>query len=270
MGERSEEQAEELEFIPWSQLVDSPQSQAPRLIYVAAAAVLALGVGAWLAPRVLETETERTPPPVTDVPVSTRSGQQESLLSESLRQSAVVREDEPLDHIRGFEEGSTFRALAVAEIFVHDYFTRDLDANRESDLAAWGMEHTEAKGSSYVEWARAYAAERHDDGWSVDVAFRVITSTGGAFVRQPIRFVTQTVGLDGQPDALPTAAEHTLAGSLIGPELMDVPGAIGAAALESISVWGEQVETVGGYETTNGWDVVVELATGAQVVVPIS
>lgn len=269
MGERSDEHAEELEFIPWSQLVDSPPSQAPRLIYVAAAAVLALGVGAWLAPRVLENEIGDTPPPAAEPSVPTTKALQEPPQLESDLQAAVAGDD-IVERIGEFDGGSSVAVLAVAEIFVHDYFTRDLDANRESDLAAWGMEHTEAKGSSYVEWARAYAAERHGDGWSVGVAFRVITSTGGAFVRQPIRFVTQTVGLDGQPDALPTATDHTLAGSLLGPELMDVPVAIGAAALESISVWGEQGETVGGYETMNGWDVVVELATGAQVVVPIS
>ncbi|NND14576.1 MAG: hypothetical protein HKO10_11490 [Acidimicrobiia bacterium] len=275
MGEHSDEHAEELEFIPWSQLVDSHASRAPRLIYVAAAAVLALGVGAWLAPRVLGNNIEVTPLPAADTPASTSRAALQPAQPEPADRPVVAGDDGSLDGISGLGEGSAFEALAVAEIFVHDYFTRDLDVNRETDLAVWGVvdaraDDARADASEYVEWARAYAAEPHDDGWSVEVAFRVITSSGGTFVRQPIRFVTQNVGVDGQPVALPVATKHALVGGINARELVEVPAAIAVEALEAISFWGEQGEPVGGYETEHGWDVVVELSTKARVVVPIS
>lgn len=266
MSDRPDHDAEEMDFIPWSRLVDDNGPGAPRLVYVAAAAVLALGVGAIAAPRLLRSDV---PASTLDIPAETVSAAVQPDATESRPVPSEVPASAPVASNLVGDEARRAKVAAVAEIFVQDYFTRDLDPNRALDLATWEIEPGPQETSTYVEWARTVEIEAHDADWSVDVAFRVITSVDGTFVRQPIRFVTQRVDAGEQPVGLPVVAHRQLAASQVPTSFLEVPAEIGAEAVQALDPSWQHAEPREGYETENGWDVVMELSDGARVVVSV-
>ncbi len=262
-----EHEAEEVDFIPWSQLIQDKGPQVPRLIYVASAAVLAVAVGVMAAPRLL--------PAGTGAPLATEQGEvaQPVVPLSDVTSSEEGRDDSVEPVSPPSPEPDPAPAVAVAEIFVQDYFTRDGDPNRQDDLAVWNIEAGETSGESYVEWARATGVESDSDGFTVQVAFRVVAATDTGFVRRPLRFVHQRVGLDGALLGLPTAVPSGTLGSLepasIAPGVFGhVPPEIAAEAVAALASWAA-AQPLGGRETTEGWEVVVSLPDGSEVVVPV-
>lgn len=266
-----EHDAEEVDFIPWSQLIHDKGPEVPRLIYVASAAVLAIAAGIVAAPRLLPAST--APPPALEQgevvePVVALSDETTSEADGEDSAEAVAPPSPPL-----LPAPDLALAMAVAEIFIQDYFTRDGDPNRKNDLAAWNIEADEAAATSYVEWARAIGVESDPDGFAVQVAFRVVTATDSGFLRRPLRFVRQRIGpagtLLGLPTALPSGSvghvdPTTVAAGAFG----HLPPEIAAQAVVALESW-EEAEPLGGRETGEGWEVVAALPDGSEVVVSI-
>lgn len=274
--------AEEADFVPWSQLVGEDGPNVPRLIYVAAAAVLALAVGIMLAPRVFSAPSdagvfsEATEPEsiAQSVPAEVDSVELERAPAAPVAGPPIPAELSGDLSEGGLSEigGPSQRVLAVAEIFVHDYFTHDGDSNRQEDLASWGIE-TKASAEPeelrvYVEWARSVAADASGDDWDVEVAFRTISSDSDQFKRDPIRVVSVLLSVDGEVMSLPRIDDSKVTTVLPNAPLFEAPPEIAADALEIAQEWGE-LSVEGALETPEGWDVLVRTGGGAVIRVPV-
>ncbi|NNC93687.1 MAG: hypothetical protein HKN80_14480 [Acidimicrobiia bacterium] len=248
---------EHFDSIPWSSLIPQRQDR-PWLVYVAAAAVVALVVGV-LAARNLQSASQ----PLDPVEVATED------LVESVASpptSRLITEADLQADIQHGEAGAVAAAMR-AEWFVTDYFTRDGAGGRQAELAgALGRPApaTEAEITTYVEWARAWDAAAESDGrYRVAVAFRSITATDAGFVRDIAKGVAVRVQVaaDGGsrvvdlPEPIEMPSSPVLA-ALASPE--PTPEWVATKALDQAASWGESATVVEGITDGGYWRVLIE------------
>ncbi|MGH8937342.1 MAG: hypothetical protein ACRDXD_13950 [Acidimicrobiia bacterium] len=262
--------AEEVEFIPWSDLVARHQESRPWLAYLVAGAVVAAALGAVGARAVWRPEATATPtsasavaeevpapPPVTTLP----------LYSEA-------------DLLAGSDDRDHQWAATRAEWFVTDYFTADAEPGGSTAVRAALPEggplppfpqDDPGGGLSYVEWARAFRVERLGEGlFRVAVAYRALGAPAeGAFRRLPVRAVevVVAVGPDGASAVTDLPAPAPLPADLEPggwpAEGAPAPPAVLEAALAQASEWGESPEVLSSTGAGAGWRVVVSVADSA-------
>ncbi len=190
---------EEHEEIPWAMLVDQEHRSRSRMLYLVAAAILIVVVAVaavrWVDSRrhgELPAAAVEIVAPTTLPPVSTTA-----LLSEA---DLVGRDD----------SAGRRAAIVRAEWFVTDYFTMDGSPAPEL-IGAFPNDATlpelpQLAGTSavsYVEWARAYAARSHEDGYVVTVVFRTLyENEEQRYERSPVRAVDVIVLVDDHLTAI--------------------------------------------------------------------
>jgi len=201
--DRVGDEHEELEQIPWSELMTGGGDGPRRLVYLAAGAIAALALG-MLVGRALWTPgtassvpdpavavttvpateppaaTTVTVPPVTTTPATTTPATTTPSTTvadaASSTTTAATVPDPPVLYseadLRAVPEDVFVRAAAArAEWFVTDFFTADLEPTGSGDVLTAlpagidlpAMPQDSAEGLSYVEWARAFGVERVDD-----------------------------------------------------------------------------------------------------------
>ena len=263
---------EQFESIPWSSLIAQTNDR-PWLVYVAAAAVVALVVGL-LAARSL-----RSPATVAAVAVPTS---RPSTVETTTLTSRPVTEADLQAEIQPSDDGAAAAAMR-AEWFVTDYFTRDAAGGRDTELEGALGRAPPVVGpdvTTYVEWARAWKTEPEGDGrYRVSVAFRSITDTEIGFERGLVQAVAVSVlvGPAGGTRVidLPAPASLPVAPDLAdGPAPMPLPDTIVAQALELAGAWGENATVLQGTNLDGIWRVLVaatdEHGTEWSLVVPVT
>jgi len=247
---------EHLEAIPWSQLMVEAKSDRPLLIYVAAAALLALAVGVAVA-RGLGRSTVAEPAPVVSTPVAKEEPATPDPISEADLRAPLAP--------TGVGAGAV---IARAEWFVADYFTLDGAGDRLSALQealGWRPPAMPGGPTTYVEWARAWDSVELGDGrYRVLVAYRAISSLDGVFTRGPARAVAVIIqlGVDGgtrvvdlpEPVQIPPGPASTVIAASD-----PVPDEIAELARDLARSWSDDVAVVGGSEHEEAWRVVVEV-----------
>ena len=228
----------------------------PLLVYVAAAAVLALTVGVAVA-RGLGRSTTATAP-IALTPVTS----QEAVFAEPPITEADLRA--PLLPT----EAGVLAVIPRAEWFVADYFTADGAGDRLAvleDALGWSPPAAEISSTTYVEWARAWDSMELSDGrYRVLVAYRAISNLNGTFTRGPVRGVAVSVqlGADGGtrvidlPEPVPLPPEPAAATAA---DAEPVPESIAESARELARSWSDDVAVVGGSELDDAWRVVIEV-----------
>lgn len=249
---------EEHEEIPWSMLVEHDRRSRSRMLYIAAAVIVALVVIV-AAVRWVDGHRHGIDPAETVIPVVTTTippAPPTTLVSEA----DLMAVDSSIDHLA---------AIARAEWFVTDYFTIDGAAVPEF-LAAFPddavlPELPQSSGEpavSFVEWARATALATHGDGYVVTVLFRTLyENTEQRFERSPVRAVDVIVIVDGQRTAvadLPIPVEAPVAHGLSGwPQPSgDATEAAIASALEYAGVFTENPALIDSGGSGTEWRVV--------------
>ena len=234
------------------------KSDRPLLIYVAAAALLALAVGIAVA-RGLGRSTVAEPAPVVSTPVAKEEPAGPDPISEADLRAPLAP--------TGVGAGAV---IARAEWFVADYFTLDGAGDRLATLQealGWRPPAMPSGPTTYVEWARAWDSVELGDGrYRVLVAYRAISSLDGVFTRGPVRAVAVVVqlGVDGgtrvadlpEPVQIPPPGPLPTVTTAADP----VPEEIAELARELARAWSDDVAVVGGSEHEEAWRVVVEVA----------
>jgi hypothetical protein len=210
---------EELEHIPWSELMAGDEPENRRLLYLGAGLVAALAVG-MLVGRSLwpsggpgpvtiaaDTVTEQTtsatastavettvPATVTTAPAVQPDTTTIEVTTTTIEPTTTLPSAEPpvlyseADLRTVPEEAFVRAAIARAEWFVTDYFTADSEDNGVADILGALPAGTELPpmpqeqdvGVTYVEWARAFRVEPEGDGrYTVAVMFRSLASPEG-------------------------------------------------------------------------------------------
>lgn len=225
---------EELEHIPWSELMADTRPDPRRFVSLGAGvlAVLAIGV---IAGRALSSPDTPDPVVVADagepaptqttvaeattvvpVPVETTASAVTTTTPEPAGLPTTTAPPDPSPplyteaDLRAVPEEAFVRAaVARAEWFVTDYFTADSEENGVSDILGALLPGTElptmpqevASAITYVEWARAFRVEAEGDGvYTVGVLFRSLaTAESDVYYRTRMRAVevTVAVGVDG-------------------------------------------------------------------------
>ncbi|RPI23796.1 MAG: hypothetical protein EHM57_03480 [Actinobacteria bacterium] len=273
---------EEFEHIPWSTLAVREDDRRTRLLYLAAAvaAALVLGIVAarWLAgprhgadPAAAEEATVTTAAPMDTLPqpVATTT----SLLSEA-------------DLLAAPPGGGEQMAVMRAEWFITDYFTVDGSPRAVEDLRGAFVDgavipalpqEDPASGTTYVEWARAFAVAPFSPGlFTVSVAFRgIYLADGGVFRRGPVRAADVLVAVgDGRsgiaelPSPIPVPPASTL--SVAPPPSGEAPPGVAEAALDFAWVFDAEPELISAAGTESEWRVVVGLHDGSGIVFPVA
>jgi len=248
---------EHFDSIPWSSLIPQDRDR-PWLVYVAAGAVVALVVGV-LAARSVRSASPRLDP----VPVATTEPNHANAFPPPSR---PITEADLRAEIPPGQAGAEAAAMR-AEWFVTDYFTQDGAGGRQAELAgALGrpLPANDSDITTYVEWARAWAAVPEGDGrFRVSVAFRSITATEAGFVRDLARAVAVRVQVaaDGGTRIvdLPEPAELPPAPVLAVPPAPEaVPASIATRALDRAATWGEGATVVEGINDNGSWRILIE------------
>lgn len=204
---------EEVETIPWSNLVIEPEPRFDRrwIAYAAVGAALVMAIagfraisgGSQPAPRV----AAQVPPTPTTAP-----------------EAGMVVSEEDLRSGIGNETG---HIALRAEWFVTDFFTSDGSSETErsiraalhptaqaADIAAI---RSESSTGTFVEWSRTLEVSRDGAGYRAVVAYRSLTRVGSDYRREPVRAVEVGIQvLDGVPliSSLPVEVEGFWEGSV--------------------------------------------------------
>jgi hypothetical protein len=237
--EQADAETETYEHIPWSQLTLSSSSDRGKWMYVVAGLLVVAAIGAVIARMVWRPEVAVALPttlPTSSQPAATEppdSPPEPVLYSEADLMAAVV----PQDVAR--------RAAATAERFLRQW-TSPVDG-------PW----------TYVEWATADKVEDLGDGlFRVRMVFQLLHGGTEGTVRLPVEAAEVTVKIEGEAanvidGPIPAQVVQTV---VVEPaaEPADLPDALGAAALETASVWGSPTILNGGL-VDDLWRVVVEI-----------
>lgn len=279
---------EEFEQIPWSNLVAEHRGQRVKLLYLAAAVIVAAVIGfvgiRWLSgPQHGPVPGDAAPTTVADdgnhpagasPPVSTpASAAVADSISEADLQAAAPNSDAAVARMR-------------AEWFVTDFFTVDgspataVDVARafvaDASIPPLPQEAHEEDDVSFVEWARAYGIDAlASDRYLVDVAFRSIHRSGGeTFQRGPVHAVAVTVVVaDG------AAAIAELPIPIVPPQPGDLAGwwsglpaaeGVGAAALEYGRLFDADPELIEAAESDGTWRAVLTIGDGSGIRWPVA
>jgi hypothetical protein len=266
---------EELEHIPWSELMAGDQPETRKLMYVGAGIVAALAFGmlvgralwspggaeavAVVADTVAEQTTSTAAAMTVESTVETSSTvvtapAPEPAASAEPTTTAVAETEPPVMYseadLRTVPEDAFVRtAMARAEWFVTDYFTADSGENSVSDILGALPAGTELPpmpqdggfGVTYVEWARAFRVEPRGDGvYTVAVLYRSLASPeGDAYYRVRMRAVevTVAVGPDGGTTVLDLPSPLSIPqGPPVSPRFTESIAPPGDVAAEAVAV----------------------------------
>jgi len=281
-----DDQHEEVESIPWGELLASSDDGRRRALYLVAGAVGALVLG------VVMTRALSSPPPPQPAPAPVATTVPATLaipIAPALTVPAVPPGSTSTTttlaapvlyaeaDLMAFPPDLSARAAVTrAEWFVTDYFTADLEPNGTADLRGAlpaGVELPEMPqdvvvGLSYVEWARAFRVEERADGvYLVAVAYRLLGAPPErGFQRLAVRAVEVRVAVSDaggsvvldlpSPVALPagpTPEPWPTVGEV--PPQAVVDGAMGAAG-----GWGSEHRLLGVFRIAGGWRVMLTAA----------
>jgi len=282
-----DDQHEEVEQIPWGELLASNDDGRRRVLYLAAGALGALVLGVVVtralsspaapqpvpAPVAVAATTVATVPVQATVPATVPAPPPVTTTTTTVVAPVLYTEAD----LMAFPPDLSARAaVARAEWFVTDYFTADLEPNGTADLRGAlpvGVELPEmpqdmAIGLSYVEWARAFRIEEEADGsYRVAVVYRLLGAPPErGFQRLPVRAVEVRVAVSGtggsvvldlpSPIALPAgpSPEPWPTVGEIPPQVV-VDGALGSAA-----GWGSEHRLLGTFRVAGGWRVMLSAA----------
>ncbi len=282
-----DDQHEEVEHIPWGELLASNDDGRRRALYLAAGALGALVLGVVVtralsspaAPQPVEVpvavvETTTSVPTTVTVLVAVPATDPPTTTTTTTVPAPVLYTEADL---MAFPSDLGSRAaVARAEWFVTDYFTADLEPNGTADLRGAlpagvdlpEMPQDAAIGLSYVEWARAFRVEEDGDGsYRVGVVYRLLGAPPEqGFQRLAVRAVEVRVAVSESggsvvldlpspvavpagptPEGWPTVGE-------IPPQVV-VDGAMTAAA-----GWGSEQRLLGTFRVAGGWRVMLSAA----------
>ena len=275
-----DQEHEEVESIPWSELLSQQPERRRRMIYLASGAIGAMVLGilvarTWMSPSVASV-------PVAPADSTLAAGTSAVTTSTSLLAGPLPTIPVPVPlyseaDLMAFPSGTEERAaVARAEWFVTDYFTADLEPNGSADVLVAlpaGVDLPElpqdtASALSYVEWARAFRVDEADLGvYRVGVVYRALGAPPDrGFYRLPVRAVEVTVAVSSRggsvvvdlptPVPMPAAPEPDPWPVTEGePPAEVVEGAIAAAA-----GWGSEPRLVVAQPVSEGWRVVLTMA----------
>jgi len=280
-----DDQHEEVEHIPWGELLTSPDDGRRRMIDLAAGALGAVVLGMVLArlfssapdpaPVAVEAPVATAAPQVSvvTVPVAVPETTSATTTSTTVPAPILYRE---ADLMAFPPEWEARAAAARAEWFVTDFFTADLEPNGVADVRGAlpagvmlpEMPQDGAVGLSYVEWARAAWVEAGPDGiYRVRVVYRMLGAPPDrGFQRLPVRAVEVRVAVSDSggtvvvdlpspvtlppgpdPQPWPEAAE-------------EAPQAVVDGAMSAVAGWGSEHRLLSSARVTGGWRVMLTAA----------
>ncbi|MCB2224910.1 MAG: hypothetical protein KQH83_12140 [Actinobacteria bacterium] len=286
-----DDQHEEVEHIPWGELLAPPDDGRRRFLYLVAGALAALVLGVIVArmfasPSTAPADTGAAAAPVTaasaagappsTLPAGTVAPAAPTTTTTTVAPPVLYSEAD----LMAFPPDLARRAaIARAEWFVTDYFTADLEPNGTADIRGAlpagvvlpVMPQDSGAGLSYVEWARAFRVEERADGtFVVGVAYRLLGAPPEqGFQRLAVRAVEVRVAVSEAggsvvldlpaPVVVPAGptAEGWPSESEEPPQVV-VDGALGAAA-----GWGSEQRLVGAARVPGGWRVLLTAADEA-------
>ena len=201
---------DEYEEIPWSTLLSEHRQGRAKMLYLAAAVVVAVVVGfvgiRWLTSPGHGDGAAIAAPTETSTVASDEAGESTTTTTTTTTTTAVLSE---ADLMAAQPSISELSAVARAEWFVTDYFTADGPLPEElvsafvNDAALPDLPDPTQADISYVEWARAFDVRPTASGYVVSVVFRSLTEEpGGAFIRSPVRAVDVLVAVDDGETAI--------------------------------------------------------------------
>ncbi|GBE23034.1 MAG TPA: hypothetical protein ENH00_06830 [Actinobacteria bacterium] len=259
---------EQLESIPWSELVVQ-QRPFPRWVAYVASGVLAMAALGVVVARALPSGAQApseaamsvvsTTPPVAPTVVPTVVSTTVPLYSEADLMALVPGSQEQLAAVR-------------AEGFVRDYFGSGGRPDQVLGVVAALPDGAEVPagdgGVSYVEWASVFRVEPLGDSlYRVGVVFRMLagpdTSTLNRLDPSAVDVVVQvdTEGGAGVVDLpMPTELPGTSKAAVWPDPDEDVPATVVTAAKTQAAAWGSDPEVVAAMRGDTGWRVVVLVA----------
>lgn len=251
---------EQVEQIPWSELLAEEQRSRPWLGYVAVALVAALALG-FIVSQLFGRSTEPEAAAVSTAAVNPAS-------TVVLPSPAIYSE---ADLLAALPDQEAAAAVSRAEWFVTDYFTVDGEADRsvqvDAGLAEVPAADPTGAGVSYVEWARAVRAEPlGDHRFRVTVAFRTLSGEG-TYTRNPVRAVAVTIATDSaggtivedlpSPAQLPPPPQGAESGLALAETQLSA--AAEQSALAEATGWGADPRIVAANESAGRQRVVIEV-----------
>lgn len=282
-SDRTDEELEVYERIPWSDLLAEHGDARRWMPYVAVALVVAAATtGFILLNRRGETTVVTLPlqpvanvaplqPEPVPVPVVPPSATPQ-LYSEADLMATLPAEDER-------------QLSARAEWFVTDFFTMDGDAGRASSLEAHlpagalpvFLEGGEAGVRTYVEWAKTLRVDQVSPSrFELLVAFRTLSAgPDQPFVRDPVRAVVVPILVNGAGEAsvadLPTPARVPASSAVAdwAPTTEAPPGYLIDQAQSALSIWGSDPQVVEVTATETGWRIVGTVTDASGVIWPL-
>jgi hypothetical protein len=265
---------EEVEHVPWSDLMEESDERRRRVIYLASGLVGALVLGVVLA-RVWWAPAVPAAAPVESVP-TTLAGEVPPVPTTSIPELPLYSE---ADLMADPPDPASRAAVARAEWFVTDYFTADFEPSGSADVRSAlpggadlpNLPQDGGDSISYVEWARAFGVEEVGEGvYEVSVVFRALAAPPEAgFSRQAVKAVAVTIEVTPEGGTtvvdLPSPAALPL-GPVADPwpesaEEQPPQSVIDRAAAEA-SVWGGEPRLVSSHRTGAGWRLVMTVADG--------
>ena len=194
---------DEYEEIPWSTLLSEHRRGRAKTAYIAAGVLVAVVIGFVGIQRLTAPGHGEAAP--TAVPMETTTSVAPAVVTESTTTTVLTEAD-----LMAIEPATAeYGAVARAEWFVTDYFTVDGPVPEEllsafvNDAVVPDLPRPDDAGTSYVEWARAYAVHPTADGYAVSVVFRSLTEEpDGSFIRGPVRAVEVLVAVEGDETAI--------------------------------------------------------------------
>ncbi len=276
-----DDQHEEVEHIPWGELMASAGDGRRRALFLAAGALGALVLGVVIT-RAVSVPGAPAPEPVpvavvtsttlaTPVTVLVPAPVPETTTTTTTLPAPVLYRE--ADLMAFPPDWAARAAVARAEWFVTDFFTADLEPNGTADLRGAlpaGVELPEmpqdaVAGLSYVEWARAFRVEEGADGvYRVAVAYRMLGAPPErGFQRLPVRAVEVRVAVSDAGGSvvvdLPTPIVMPVGPN---PEPWPVeneipPQAVVDGAMAVAAGWGTEHRLVGSSRVAGGWRVVL-------------
>ena len=267
-----DEDREELEHIPWSELtaMGADADRRRKLMYLAAGAIGAMVLGAMVARAFTSTPAAPTAPGTTPIAV----GESVELPASTTSTSILYQEADLFAFLP--ETDGAMAAAVRAEWFVTDYFTADLEPSGSADVRTAlptgallpPLPQDGTASLSYVEWARAFSVQRLADGvFLVGVAFRTLAAPPErGFRRMPVRAVDVRVAVSPAggstvvdlpaPRPFPAGPEP-----MAWSEVTDIaPQIVVDGAMRAAIGWGSDHRLVGASLVPRGWRVVLTAA----------
>ena len=267
------EEFEEMERIPWAALAASTPDPRRRLVAAGVGLVALIALLVVVGRPLLGSGATAD----SDLAVASQSSVAAVASDQSSLDPTIPEEPQAASAGNGVYSEADLMASSAddevriaemwAERFVRDYLTVDdygPAAIEAAQIMATDLPESPTGLTSFVEWVDAYAITAVQPArYRVEVAYRLLTGSEGAFVRQPAAALAVTVSLDADGTAI-------FAGI---PEVVTIPELQWAAApisAEQIPDWVlenpsiDSSSVVGAYRDGSDWRVIImsELAPG--------